>query len=246
MEQGEVHLYLMACAAEPSGPQQERYLAQLTEDERARHSAFVLERSRREFLATRALVRASLSRYVAVRPEDWRFQADARGRPEVASPAFPFHFNLSNTEGLVVCAVATVREIGVDVENVESRRAPLEVARRYFSEAEATDLERLPVEAQRERFFTYWTLKEAYLKACGMGLALPLDSFTVKLGRAETGEATADRLVLHDATRPQAERDVEAAAWRLARLSPTSAHRLAVALRCGQAPLRLEVQWLEP
>ncbi len=90
-------------------------------------------------------------------------------------PRYPF--NLSHTSGLVVCGVSGGAEIGVDVEAI-SRDAPdMALARRYFAAAEYEALRQLPHHDQRKRFFTYWTLKEAYVKARGIGLSLPLDGF---------------------------------------------------------------------
>jgi 4'-phosphopantetheinyl transferase len=86
-------------------------------------------------------------------------------------------FNLSHTTGLVACALARQAVVGVDVEHA-SRRVDLDgVGRRVFSAGEQATLAALPVEAQADRFFEYWTLKEAYMKARGLGFALPPASF---------------------------------------------------------------------
>lgn len=83
------------------------YDALMTEAERERHRRFVFERDRLLFLATRALVRTALSNYADVPPADWRFAADERGKPHVVGPSTePIYFNLTNTHGLVVCAVS--------------------------------------------------------------------------------------------------------------------------------------------
>src|SRR5262249_23713258 len=67
--------------------------------------------------------------------------------------------------------------IGADVEHVEPRRTSRDVADRYFAATEVAALTALPVDAQTDRFFHYWTLKESYIKACGKGLAIPLGDF---------------------------------------------------------------------
>ena len=98
------------------------YFGLLSPDERTRHARFLNERARHEYLLTRALCRTVLSRYAAVAPTDWRFRTNQWGRPEVdrPSPAYAdLRFNLSNTRGLVVCAVAQGGEIGVDVELID-------------------------------------------------------------------------------------------------------------------------------
>jgi 4'-phosphopantetheinyl transferase len=128
-------------------------------------------------------VRTVLSRYCDVPPMDWRFVRDAYGRPHVAAPHPPGlpAFNLSHTRGLVVCAVTGAPEVGVDVEHVRERSTSLSIADRYFAPAEAAALRALPPELQRERFFHYWTLKEAYIKARGKGLSIPLGDFAFEL-----------------------------------------------------------------
>src|SRR3954470_7709872 len=95
------------------------YLGLLSPEERVRHVRFLNDRARHEYLITRALCRTVLSRYADVAPTDWQFQANQWGRPEIALPAAGhLCFNLSNTRGLVVCAVALEGDIGVDVEAV--------------------------------------------------------------------------------------------------------------------------------
>ena len=163
------------------------YLGLLSPDERTRHARFLNERARHEYLITRALCRTVLSRYAAVAPADWRFRANQWGRPEIDCPSPDYadlRFNLSNTRGLVVCAVAQGGEIGVDVELIDRAGSLLEIADRFMAPVEARDIAALPPDAQALRFFTYWTLKEAYIKARGMGLSIPLDKFWFLLDTA--------------------------------------------------------------
>jgi 4'-phosphopantetheinyl transferase len=160
-----------------------RHMALLTPEERAQHTRFMFEKDRRRYLLTRALVRTVLSRYAPVAPEDWRFQANAHGRPAIANDdalARRLCFNLSHTDALVVLAVTAGREIGIDVESTQ-RHAPLEVADRFFSPQESAALRRLPAGDQPARFWELWTFKESYIKARGMGLAIPLDRFSFAL-----------------------------------------------------------------
>jgi 4'-phosphopantetheinyl transferase len=149
----------------------------LNEEERARLERFKFERHRREHLATRALERTALSAYAEVAPEDWRFEAGEHGKPStVQAPGLTF--NLSNSLGLVVCAVSHGVEIGVDVEPYTRAKTIEEVAERFFSARELEQLEPLRGEARLERGLTLWTLKEAYMKARGMGMALPTKLFS--------------------------------------------------------------------
>lgn len=161
------------------------YRELLTPEELARNGRFVFEQGRREHLITRALVRTTLTRYQpAVDPRDWRFEIGPFGRPEIAAPIVTpmLRFNLSHTHGLIVCLVAADREIGVDVEDTtRDSLAGLDIADRYFSPIEVAELRSLPTDAQPSRFFDYWTLKESYIKARGLGLQLPLDQFSLHL-----------------------------------------------------------------
>lgn len=160
------------------------YEALMTEDERARFNKFKFERDRLLFLATRALVRTVLSNYIDVPPSDWRFVYDKYGKPHVSTPATSesIFFSLTNTPGLVICAVSHVYDqIGVDAEWLERPGDIAALADHYFSPLEVQALRALPSAQQRDRFFRYWTLKESYLKARGLGLSLPLNQFSFLL-----------------------------------------------------------------
>ena len=169
-----------------------RYEALLSDDERARRTRFRFARDRRRFLLTRALVRTVLSRYAAVRPQDWVFSSGPRGRPEIfsPSPAPALEFNISHSADLVMLGVTSGRALGIDVESLETREADIGGLDRYFTPEESAELLRLPPVCRRRRFFELWTLKESYIKARGMGLAIALDAFRFEL----TGEGA---LTLH-------------------------------------------------
>jgi 4'-phosphopantetheinyl transferase len=156
----------------------------LAPDELRRLERLRFGRGRRMFIATRALVRTVLSSYADVAPKDWRFESDDHGKPHVVEPATgsSISFNLTNTRGLVVCAVSTAHSlVGVDAERLDRKVETVRLADRFFSPAEARDLRQHQPYEQQERFFQYWTLKESYIKARGLGLALPLDKFSFRL-----------------------------------------------------------------
>jgi 4'-phosphopantetheinyl transferase len=180
------------------------------------------------YLATRVLVRTMLSRYAPVPPTAWRFTAGAHGRPELASGETVLRFNLSNAPGLVACAVTRDADIGIDVERIGSE-CHLEVGDRFFSGREMAALRRLPPDEQRLRFYEYWTLKESYGKARGLGLKLPLDRavFTIEPGRQPRAELD---LSLED----------DAGSWQFAQQRPTHEHVLAVCWR-RQAAVEAEL-----
>jgi 4'-phosphopantetheinyl transferase len=156
----------------------------LSEDERARWEAFKFDRHRREYLATHALARIALSYNHALRPEAWRFQMNAYGKPS-ADPESGLQFNLSNSPRLVVCLIGERAEVGVDLEPRERAASIAEVGPRMFSARELKQLESLREDERPERCLQLWTLKEAYIKARGMGLALPLNNFSFLFGGSQ-------------------------------------------------------------
>jgi 4'-phosphopantetheinyl transferase len=235
-----VHLADPVALAEPERVR--RYLALLEPHELEQYRRFMFDQHRQEYLVTRALARTTLSRYVARAPEDWRFVRTEHGRPLIAgAEADPqtrwLTFNLTNTTGLVACAVARERELGVDAEWLDRRGQALEVADRFFSPPELEELRARPAERQLDRFFDYWTLKESYIKALGKGLTLPLEAFALVLD--EGGGPIRLRVF------PPIEDD--AASWQFHLCSPLPRHRLAVAVRRGAGPpLAVSLRWARP
>lgn len=214
-----------------------RLAALLTPEETARGGRFVRAADRDAFVLTRALVRTRLSHYAPTAPADWRFVTNEHQCPSVAADqaGMPWlSFNVSHTDGLVVLAVTRGHRVGVDVENVT--RPVLEaVPERHFAPDEVRDLRALPVADQPRAFFDYWTLKEAYIKARGMGLALPLDQFAFTL-RGEAPPA------IHFAPGF----DDDAARWQFRQLWPTVTHRLALAVERDGADLPVTMRHVVP
>ncbi len=122
-------------------------------------------------------MRTALSQYRALPPELWRFVPNEYGKPAI-HPDCALRFNLSNSLGLVVCLIGEGADVGVDVESRERAETMMEVAPRVFSPRELAQLDALNGDGKLERALHLWTLKEAYIKARGMGLALPLDKFS--------------------------------------------------------------------
>ncbi|ASC69573.1 4'-phosphopantetheinyl transferase HetI [Halomicronema hongdechloris C2206] len=146
----------------------------LDAQERWRYERCRFPQHRHEYLVAHALLRSCLSRYGEQPPQDWRFSTNAYGRPEiqVEQGAPPRRFNLSHTEGLVACAITRAAEVGIDVEHGGQpvRAGDLAaIAVANFAPVELAELARLTGIAWRHRFFDVWTLKEAYIKAQGLG-----------------------------------------------------------------------------
>jgi 4'-phosphopantetheinyl transferase len=213
----------------------------LSAQERARLDAFVLPRSRREFLYAHALLRLALSWHAPhVPPARWRFAAAAGGKPIIAGPtSFPaLHFNISHTSGVVACVVASEPLVGVDVEWSHRESSTLDVAAGCFAPREVDLLRRLPPQAQRDWFFRLWTLKESYAKARGLGLTLPFDRFWFAFDAGGAVSIELGRGIVDSASH-----------WRFAELQPTPHHRLAIAVG-GVNPGRslgvIEHRWCGP
>jgi 4'-phosphopantetheinyl transferase len=200
IDSGQIHLWL-AYLNEITDPRPlAEYRLLLSEEEQRRQIRFHFERDRHRYLVTRAMQRTVLSKYVDIAPGAWRFTVNDYGRPSIAAghtQARGIEFNLSHTDGLVVMGVTRERAIGVDVENVRTREAGIEIADRYFAPDEVLALHMLPDEKQKQRFFEYWTLKESYIKARGLGLSIPLQRFAFHLEDPEQIRLTIDP-GLHD------------------------------------------------
>jgi 4'-phosphopantetheinyl transferase len=156
----------------------------LSDDERVRLDAFRFDRGRREYLATRALVRTALAANGPFPAETWRFKTSAHGKPAIDQEC-GLRFNLSNCPGLVVCLIAQGVEVGVDAEPFERAGEVAKIASEVLSPRELGQLELLDDQERLTRGLALWTLKESYIKAHGLGLSLPLDKFSFLFGGAE-------------------------------------------------------------
>ena len=224
---GEVHLWLAFSDEIQEASLFQAYNDLMTSEEQARGRRFRFARHRCQFAVTRALVRTTLSRYSHIKPHEWRFDNNPYGRPEIKASqnSLGLRFNLSHTNGLVVCAVMQDKlkaecAIGVDVENIERKNAAIEIAERFFSEREFADIRNIPEKDRCLRFFDYWTLKEAYIKARGMGLSIPLKQFSFHI----THQAP-----IAISFAPELEDDQRC--WQFWLLRPTQRHRVALAVR---------------
>lgn len=213
----------------------ERYAAMMSNEESSRRDRFVRAADRHQFLVTRGMLRTLLARYLETEPTELLFTIDRYGRPSLARPSSSIEFNLSHSGGLVACAFAQVPEIGIDVEDIERSSVSPDLARQFFSAVEAAALEAVPIPDRLSRFFDYWTLKEAYLKARGTGLMLPLDGFSVQI---ESGKPAQVRFT--------AAIDDDPASWQLVQFDPSRRHRLAVAVRRRGADLAVNFREFVP
>ena len=156
----------------------------LDAEERRRAARFHAARHGTRFTVAHARLRQILGHVLDADPAELRFGKGVAGKPELAGTAASsgLQFNLSHSGGWGLAGWAQARSIGVDVEVWRETSDEAALVRRYFSAAEISAYEALPAVQQREGFFNAWTRKEAYVKALGRGLTLPLASFDVSLG----------------------------------------------------------------
>lgn len=236
----EIHLWLAYYDEIEDKGLHARYRELMSDAERSQEGRFHFARDRRRFLVTRALVRTVLSRYFcSIAPEDWRFVNNTYGRPEISNPdakLVRLSFNISHTHSLIVLGVTKDRALGVDVENVRTRLAPVEIADRYFAPAEVDALAALPSDQRHYRFYEYWTFKESYIKARGMGLSIPLDKFNFRFPQDQVVEMATHADLADDARR-----------WKFWQLSANTEYLVAVCTeKTDHAPITPLVRRVVP
>jgi 4'-phosphopantetheinyl transferase len=211
--------------------EEKRWRSFLSADERIRADRFHFERDRQLFIASRALLRIILAAYLAGDPHDLTFEYSQKQKPSLASASGggDLMFNISHSGDIALFAFTHGREIGIDVEKIR-RDFDLEaIARRFFSANEQAQLAALPNESRPEAFFRCWTRKEAYMKATGDGLSLPLHQFDVSIA-----ESASNALL---ATRPDG---AEAARWSLRDVQSPSGYAAALCVRGHDWKLKAE------
>ena len=224
----EIHLW----SVDPQKIQQPEllrtYSQLLSAEETTKQQRFRFEKDRHNALITRAFVRDLLSHYADVSPTDWMFIKGAKDKPEIVDPPIPLRFNISHINNLIICAIMLNDDIGCDVENTQRRSDVLSIAKYSFSESEINDLVMQPTMQKTSRFFDYWTLKESYIKAWGLGLSIPLKDFSFKLPESQQENVSCiDDIKLSFA----AHRIDDANIWRSWLFYPNNIHRVALSVR---------------
>jgi 4'-phosphopantetheinyl transferase len=201
LSSAEVHIW--RAALDPPGSCVEQLQRSLSADELQRAARFHFPRDRRRFTVARGVLRDILSRYLGVPPVALEFCYSAYGKPALADLAAQesLRFNLSHAHELALFAITCGREIGVDIEYLHRTTACEQIAERFFSARERASLRAVAAEMKHQAFFNCWTRKEAYIKAHGEGLALPLDQFDVSLAPGEPAALLATRGDARDALR---------------------------------------------
>lgn len=172
----EVHLWQVLTEARHFG---ESMLNTLSQSEKARAERFLAPLAKMEFILGRVALREILSRYLGVAPENLELELTKHGKPVLKNAPLPLTFSLTHSGGQVFIAVALSKEIGIDFETRNEKRAFSSIAQEVFSPLEISELERLNKNDYVSRFYDLWTLKEAYTKARGLGLKLPFSCINI-------------------------------------------------------------------
>ena len=216
---GEVHVWRASLEQPPRCL--ERLLATLAPDEKERAARFHFDRDRNRFIAARGTLRSILGGYLHREPGEIQFCYSEHGKPALKREieGGRLRFNLSHSHELALFAVTESRDLGVDLEWIRPNVSEERIAERFFSADEVRVLRALPAELQGEGFFNCWTRKEAYIKALGDGLSMPLSRFVVSLAPGEapsllSANGSAD--------------DAEVARWTFRELFPGRGYKGAV------------------
>jgi 4'-phosphopantetheinyl transferase len=225
----EVHIWTSELCNDPSPEDILLFESWLSSEETVRYRRYLRSQDRNLFLVAHALLRHTLSRYADTAPDAWHFETGEHGRPEIAGPLaeLGLRFNISHTPGFVAVLVSDEIDAGVDVESPGRVADPAAMARRVFSGAENSALEGLEHDDFQTRFYELWTLGEAYIKARGLGLKIPLREFTFSVDR-DLGVRVEFEAPIRD----------DAKQWQFRLWRPSERHQGAVALRRGVGPDR--------
>lgn len=200
----------------------EEYEKLLTKEEKEQKNRFHFRKHQLQYLITRALIRTTLSKYSDIPPGEWRFGSNKYGKPETAQ--LPHFFNIAHTEKIIICGISREYPIGVDIEYFNRKEGLEHIAKRYFTEKEYRDLKSHPEHQQTERFYSYWTLKESFIKACGKGLSIPLDQFSFAIDGTRPPQVEIDQKLDEGNSKD----------WQFRQFKPSPEHIASVALKSGE------------
>ena len=182
-------LHVWRSTLDRSQDEVEMFRRLLSADELQRADRLIFPEHRRRFIVARGSLRLILANYLSVAPDHIRFAFGTHGKPQLDTchelPQ-PLHFNLTHSGELALLAVTGLGAVGIDIEKIRPDCPCAQIAKRYFAAGEIEALDRLAATDQTEAFFRCWTRKEAFIKATGLGLTLPLDQFDVTLSAEDS------------------------------------------------------------
>jgi 4'-phosphopantetheinyl transferase len=223
LESGTVDVWSLSLASAHSFPADV-----LAPEERQRAARFHFDRDRNRFVQCRLWLRNVLGQYLGIGAGQVPIEYGERGKPFVAKGhnARNLQFNLAHSGDYAVLAMTVANRLGVDIEQIERLRDHVHIAQRYFSDREAGELMSLPEGLRREGFEACWTRKEAFIKAVGAGLSLPLSDFSVTVHPANVPEIV------------ELPADFRDAKWWLSDLPAPAGYRAALVVEGGPCRLR--------
>jgi 4'-phosphopantetheinyl transferase len=204
----------------------DEYLSILSNEERKKYQRFHFKKDSHSYLVSHALVRKVLSRYCNVQPEAWGFSFNRHGKPEISSSMKcpNIKFNLSHTDGMSACVVSLNNDCGVDVENIHRKNKLHAVAERMFAEQETKIVSECDESEMQNKFFDFWTLREAYVKAIGTGLGGSSKEFYFTIDVADGKNKRVAKINFQD------KRKEGYTVWQFSLLEPSFDHVAAVAV----------------
>jgi 4'-phosphopantetheinyl transferase len=242
---GEAHLWYCYPERFTSAKKIQTLRQMLSKHELEQLQRYRYEQDRHRYLVSHALLRTVLSRYLNVEPECWEFVSNQYGRPAIIDTpeSLPLKFNLTHTIGLCACVVTMTSQCGIDAEMMTRNNRLMPIAERMLSTIELETLRDLQDADLRERFFSYWTLREAYVKALGTGLGGSSKSFyfdiaAPPLSQGESGNAALCFVGESGETSQN---------WQLEIFRPDNEHMVTLAIdNAGGARLKIIRQLVEP
>jgi 4'-phosphopantetheinyl transferase len=224
---GDVHVWKVEIGAE--SPRIPLFWSSLSEQERDRANRFYFSADRDRFVVCRGLLRHFIAEYLRMKPSLITFQCKPHGKPYLTEgiTESDLRFNISHSHDRALFAFTKGREIGVDIEWIDAKPAEEQIAERFFSPEEVRVLRALPPAQQAQAFFLCWTRKEAFVKARGEGLSIPLDQFAVSL---EPGQPARFLWIQRDPAETQK--------WSLRNLNPGPGYAAALVVESGEWEVR--------
>ena len=224
LEDSEIHLWHLDQAEFDESELEDRCSGWLTPIESERYQRYSFDHHRKQFLLGRMLIRKTLSQYAQILPDQWKFVENDYGKPAIdkAQQGDGLFFNLSHSGDRLVLAIARNEALGVDIESSNKARRVVKISDRYFSAAEVEGLFAQEEAEQLSRFYDLWTLKEAYIKACGLGLAIPLQQFSFSFPSAYRVRVDFSK-----------ERNDDESAWQFWQIDPGGPFKMGLAVKSG-------------
>ena len=215
------HVHVWKANLRPSNTALMSLQSLLSADEQARACRFKFPQHQHAFVAARGILRLILSRYLALPPQSLIFHHGLHGKPYLAASITPsLSFNVSHSNDLALYAVTHERSIGIDIEYHRQNINIPALIQRVCSSQEKSILTALPVEEQKKGFFACWTKKEAFVKATGTGITIPLESITVPLPPSSSCRVHIDKK----------DDELQISSWSLSEISVDSGYTAALAL----------------